>query len=60
MSIYAFVFFLLSIACGVLSVGVDLSGAWEIAAKSGAVLFGTLFAASLLVGRRFKFDPVMR
>lgn len=60
MSIYAFVFFLFSIVCGVLSVGVDLSDAWEIAAKSGAVLFGTLFAASLLVGRRIKFDPVLR
>ncbi|MCQ4311830.1 hypothetical protein NAV33_07960 [Pseudomonas stutzeri] len=60
MSIYALVFFLLSIGCGAFSAGVELPDAWEIAAKSGAVLFGTLFAASLLVGRRIKFDPVLR
>lgn len=60
MSIYAFSFFLFSVACGALSVGADLTGTWEVAAKGGAVFFGSLFAISLVMGRRIKFDPVLR
>lgn len=33
---------------------------WEMAAKAGIGIFGLLFVASLLVGRRIKFDPVLR
>lgn len=33
---------------------------WEMAAKAGIGIFGLLFVASLFVGRRIKFDPVLR
>jgi len=32
----------------------------ETAAKAGIGIFGLLFIASLFVGRRIKFDPVLR
>lgn len=32
----------------------------ETAAKTGIGIFGLLFIASLFVGRRIKFDPVLR
>ena len=34
--------------------------ALNIVAKAAAGLFATLFVLALLVGRRFKFDPVLR
>lgn len=32
----------------------------SIASKIAAGLFGSLFVVALIVGRRFKFDPVLR
>lgn len=60
MSIYAFSFLLLSILCGALTAGADLSSAWDVVAKGGTALFGTAFVACLMVGKRIKFDPVLR
>lgn len=60
MSIYACLFLLLSIACGALSVGTSLPSAWAALVEGCTVLFGILFVISLLIGRRIKFDPVLR
>jgi hypothetical protein len=60
MSIHAFLFFLLSITLAVTGVCAGLSGGWELVAKGGAVLFGAFFVVSLLIGRRIKFDPMLR
>jgi hypothetical protein len=60
MSIYGCLFLLLSVACGALSIGTTLPGAWDTVVGGGTVLFGTLFLISLLIGRRIKFDPVLR
>lgn len=62
MSIHAFLFLTLCIACSVLGLGLgmELSETWATLAKVGAVLFGSLFAGSLVIGKRIKFDPVLR
>ncbi|MBP0942313.1 PA3371 family protein [Pseudomonas alliivorans] len=48
-----------------MAVAVDLllplqSQALSTAAKIGAGVFASLFVVALVVGRRFKFDPVLR
>lgn len=60
MSIHAFLFLTLCIACSVVGLGMELSETWATLAKVGAVLFGSLFAGSLVIGKRIKFDPVLR
>lgn len=60
MSIYACLFLLLSVACGALSVGTSLPAMWATLVEGGTVFFGILFMISLLIGRRIKFDPVLR
>ncbi len=60
MSIHAFLFLMLCVACSVLGLGLELSESWAALAKIGAVLFGSLFAGSLVIGKRIKFDPVLR
>lgn len=60
MSLLAIVFFLLSATCALTGASVDLVGGWDVALTIGAVIFGLLFFCSLLVGKRIKFDPVLR
>ncbi|WP_313054880.1 PA3371 family protein [Pseudomonas lopnurensis] len=35
-------------------------GALGVASKGGLALFGILFVIAMLIGRRIKFDPVLR
>lgn len=60
MSILAFFFLSLCIVCTVLGLSVELAETWTTLAKAGAVLFGSLFTGSLVIGKRIKFDPVLR
>lgn len=60
MSIYGCLFLLLSVLCGALSLGFILPEFWDSVAKGGTVIFAMLFTISLVVGRRIKFDPVLR
>jgi len=60
MTIHGYVFFLLGLLCGALSIGANLPEVWDTAAKCGAAIFGILFTVSLVIGRRIKFDPVLR
>lgn len=60
MSIYGVILFLLSAACGALSFGTNLPTGWDKVVEYGTALFGTMFIASLIIGRRIKFDPVLR
>lgn len=60
MSLLAFFFLSLCIICALLGLSVELAEAWATLAKAGAVLFGSLFTGSLIVGKRIKFDPVLR
>lgn len=60
MSIYGCFFLLLSVVCGALSVSTNLTGFWGALVDGGAVLFGMLFVISLVLGRRIKFDPMLR
>ena len=60
MPIYGYLFVMLSAVCGVLSFGTNLTETWEAAAKCGTALFGILFLVSLVLGRRIKFDPILR
>lgn len=61
MSRYALCFLALTLICG-LATFTDATGLplWETAAKAGTGIFALLFVASLFVGRRIKFDPVLR
>ncbi|EPL62097.1 hypothetical protein D3P44_006985 [Stutzerimonas balearica] len=36
------------------------AGALGVASKGGLALFGILFVIAMLIGRRIKFDPVLR
>ncbi|MBA1262544.1 PA3371 family protein [Stutzerimonas sp. NM35] len=60
MSILAFFFLALCIGCTALGLSVELAETWATLANVGAVLFGSLFAGSLVIGKRIKFDPVLR
>lgn len=60
MSIYGYLFVLLSVACGTLSFGAELTETWEAVAECGMALFGALFIVSMVIGRRIKFDPILR
>ncbi|WP_217477052.1 PA3371 family protein [Stutzerimonas stutzeri] len=60
MSIYGYLFVMLSVACGTLSFGAELTETWEAVAECGTALFSTLFLVSLVMGRRIKFDPILR
>lgn len=60
MSVYGCVFIILSVTSGALSVYGGLPDLWDMVAQGSAALFGTLSAVSLLIGRRIKFDPILR
>ena len=60
MSLLTFCWFALSSACIAVSITLDPSGIWDVALKSGSGVFGLLFIVSLMLGRRIKFDPVLR
>jgi hypothetical protein len=60
MTIHAFLFLSLCIACSILGLTAEMSDSWATLAKVGAVVFGALFAGSLVIGKRIKFDPVLR
>ncbi|HCJ30873.1 MAG TPA: hypothetical protein DHV63_16650 [Pseudomonas sp.] len=60
MSLYGCLFLVLSIVCGALSIGTSLPGIWDTLVAVGTAFFGTLFVVFLVVGRRIKFDPVLR
>jgi hypothetical protein len=60
MSVYGCLFLLLSVVCGALSLGSVLPDYWNSVALGATAAFGFLFAGSLVVGRRIKFDPVLR
>jgi len=60
MSIYGCLFLVLSIICGALSISTALPDTWHLVAKVSTVLFVVLFGISLLIGRRIKFDPLLR
>lgn len=61
MSKSALCFLTLTLICSAVTL-TDATGMplWEMAAKAGIGIFGLLFIASLFVGRRIKFDPVLR
>ncbi|WP_434157908.1 PA3371 family protein [Stutzerimonas stutzeri] len=50
----------MGLLCGALSIGTSLPEAWSTLAKGGVALFAVLFTVSLVVGRRIKFDPILR
>ncbi|AHL75022.1 hypothetical protein CH92_07875 [Stutzerimonas stutzeri] len=60
MSIYGCFFLFFSVVCGALSIGISLPEPWGALVDGGAVLFGMLFVISLVLGRRIKFDPILR
>ncbi|MDX2352506.1 MULTISPECIES: PA3371 family protein [Pseudomonadaceae] len=60
MSIYGYLFFVLGVLCGALSIGSTLPNFWDTLVTTGSAVFAVLFAITLLVGRRIKFDPVLR
>lgn len=61
MSKFALSFLMLTLACcAVVAAGAAGSQLWDLAAKAGIGVFGVLFVASMFVGRRIKFDPVLR
>ena len=60
MSVFGWLFLMLSVGSGALSAFAGLNEFWNAAAQSCAALFGVLFLVSVVVGRRVKFDPVLR
>lgn len=60
MSFYGCVFLTLCVLSALLGMGDTLPGQWETIAKGTTALFGILFVISLVVGRRIKFDPILR
>jgi uncharacterized membrane protein YtjA (UPF0391 family) len=60
MSIYGCLFLILSIISGAISAFAGLTDAWNATAQGCSALFGTMFVISAVVGRRIKFDPVLR
>ena len=60
MPIHAFLFLTLCIASSALGLGMELNEPWATLAKVGGVLFGSLFAGALVIGKRIKFDPFLR
>lgn len=60
MSKYALLFMALTAGCGFVSLNYGESETLGLAAKVGAGLFGALFFMSMLVGRKIKFDPILR
>lgn len=60
MSIYGCLFLVLSVACGAFNMLASVPDTWALLVEGSTVLFGMLFVLSLLIGRRIKFDPVLR
>lgn len=57
---HGYVFLFLSVLFGCLSLGVDLPAQWGTVVLGLTGLFVVLFLISLVLGRRIKFDPVLR
>jgi len=55
----AWLFLLLTLAASVLGLNLSPGDAQGIAFVASGV-FGSLFVLALIIGRRFKFDPVLR
>ena len=60
MSFYGCVFLILCVLSGLMGIGSNLPGHWDNIAEGCTVFFGTLFLISLVLGRRIKFDPILR
>ncbi len=60
MSVYGCVFLILCVLSGLMGMGVNLPGHWDTVAEVFTALFGTFFVISLVLGRRIKFDPILR
>ncbi|WP_369426637.1 PA3371 family protein [Stutzerimonas zhaodongensis] len=60
MSIYGCAFLVLCVLCGLLSIGTILPGHWSTVTEGLTAVFGVFFVISLVIGRRFKFDPILR
>lgn len=60
MSIYGYLSLVLGVLCGALSINSTLPEFWDTLVTGGTVLFAVLFTITLLLGRRIKFDPVLR
>lgn len=60
MSKAAFTFLAATVICSLMVTLSPSSEVWSMAGKIGLALFGTLFFGALLVGRKIKFDPVLR
>ncbi len=60
MSIYGYLFLALGMFCGAMSASSTFSGFWDTLVMGGTAVFAVLFTITLLLGRRIKFDPVLR
>ncbi|WP_313087698.1 PA3371 family protein [Pseudomonas sp.] len=60
MSGYGWFFLFVGVACAAIGALAELTPAWDTVIGGCAVLFGSLFVISLILGRRIKFDPVLR
>lgn len=60
MSNHGYVFLILSTLFGYLGVGVDLPTLWNSVAIGLTAFFALLFLISLVLGRKIKFDPILR
>ncbi len=60
MSVYGCIFLFLCVMSGLLGIGTSLPGHWDTVAEVITAFFGFLFLISLVLGRRIKFDPVLR
>ncbi|MFC3606537.1 PA3371 family protein [Stutzerimonas tarimensis] len=60
MSKAAFLFLGAVFVCGFIVLLAPASEAWNAIGKIGLALFSVLLFGALLVGRRIKFDPVLR
>ncbi|WP_417776841.1 PA3371 family protein [Stutzerimonas xanthomarina] len=60
MSVYGYLFLVLGMLCGAMSVSSVFSGFGDTLTTGGTVVFAVLFTITLLLGRRIKFDPVLR
>lgn len=60
MAKHGYVFFVLSALFGYLSFKASLPAHWGTVVQGLTVLFVVLFLISLVLGRKIKFDPVLR
>lgn len=60
MSVYGCAFLALFALSGMLSIGSSLPAVWDTAAVASTAIFGVLFLISLVLGKKIKFDPILR